>query len=623
MTAAANSPAAPAAPTLLRGGTELLRHVFQQARRGAIGSLLFLLLGSIVESLSILLVIPLLMVFQSGKAAAIDLPLIGPVTFGFSLEAMLGGLLALVIAKAWFMRMRNIYTARVLIDLVNAARLQMMESLGRARWDFLAGQRTSDLNHLMTVEVDRLQGGAFNVLLLIQTVLLLGMFLVVSALISPAMTLAAGALGVVVLAVLTPVRRMAGRYGELKLINRRAQYATIGEFLAGLKLAKTFNAEATYAARLATVLAAMRREALGYARISSTSTVVSQVISAVAVAVIVLFGIRVVDLSLPYLVAFLLILLRSAPQFLALQTSLQELLTYLPAFRQVRDLQERAEAVREPQMAGHTISGPVSEVRFDNVEFGFPGQPESVLNGVSCTIPAGQITAIVGSSGAGKSTLADLLLGLQRPAAGQILIDGVALGEDNRRAWRDHTGYVSQDVFLMHDSIGANLALARPTATEAELWQALELAQAKAFVRRLPDGLSTIVGDRGTRLSGGERQRIALARALLRRPRLLVLDEATSALDWENQQAIARAIADLRGHLTVVTIAHRPSMIAFADRVIALDHGHVVEEGSYTELVRAPDSTLQQMFVGEDMAGTVSPFRKPVGRTDGLGQVRA
>jgi ATP-binding cassette subfamily C protein len=159
--------------------------------------------------------------------------------------------------------------------------------------------------------------------------------------------------------------------------------------------------------------------------------------------------------------------------------------------------------------------------------------------------------------------------------------------------------YVPQDVFLLHDTIAANLRLAAPQASDEELWAALRSAHGADFVERLELKLDTVVGDRGVRLSGGERQRIALARALLRKPSLLILDEATSALDWQNQSLIAKSIDGLRGSMTILTIAHRPSMIAFADWVVAIETGRIVEVGQYQRLKAKAGSRLSKMLSGE------------------------
>lgn len=251
----------------------------------------------------------------------------------------------------------------------------------------------------------------------------------------------------------------------------------------------------------------------------------------------------------------------------------------------------------------HQTPGPAlaltQMITFRNVEFRYgPDQPP-VLAGLSLAIPARRITALIGPSGGGKSTIGDLILGLLEPDAGEIAVDGVPLGGAQLRAWRRSVAYVPQDVFLVHDTIRENLRIAMPGANEADMWNALDLAQAGDFVRRLDFRLDTVVGPRGTRLSGGERQRIALARALLMQPQLLILDEATSALDWENQNLIAKAIEDLRGQMTIITVAHRPSMISFADWVLAVDQGRLVEAGGFVELRRNPGSAIARMMDGE------------------------
>jgi ATP-binding cassette subfamily C protein len=208
-----------------------------------------------------------------------------------------------------------------------------------------------------------------------------------------------------------------------------------------------------------------------------------------------------------------------------------------------------------------------------------------VLDGVSLTIPAGRTSAIVGPSGGGKTTIADLIIGLLTPDEGRVVVDGVPLGPERMRSWRAQIGYVVQDSFLFHDSIRANMLWADPDATDAEIWTALEQAAAADFVSALPDGLDAIVGDRGARLSGGERQRLTLARALLRKPALLVLDEATSAIDSENERKIQAAVEALHGVTTILVITHRLATIQGADNVFVIEGGRVVETGPWSALV--------------------------------------
>ena len=224
------------------------------------------------------------------------------------------------------------------------------------------------------------------------------------------------------------------------------------------------------------------------------------------------------------------------------------------------------------------------ELRFDSVSFRYDkNRMHWTLNNINFSIPANAMTAIVGHSGAGKSSVADLILGLLTPEKGKISIDGKILSDKLLKRWRKMVGYVPQESFLFHESVGQNLLKAQPGASTLQLWDALEKASARTFVSNLPHGLDTIVGDRGVRLSGGERQRIALARALLREPLLLLLDEATSSLDTENERHIQKALEKLQGELTIVVIAHRLSTIENADHVVVLDQGEVSGEKGFRE----------------------------------------
>jgi ATP-binding cassette subfamily C protein len=258
----------------------------------------------------------------------------------------------------------------------------------------------------------------------------------------------------------------------------------------------------------------------------------------------------------------------------------------MPAFDLVWDLYADAGA---PAGTPRVPRGPGSftqEVRLAHVDFSYT--TTAVLRDVTLRIGSGQTIAIVGPSGSGKTTVADVLLGLLTPQSGQLLVDGVSVGPDRSAAWRGQLGYVPQDSVLFHDTIRANLLWAAPNATASDLRAALEAASAWRFVSAAPLGLDTIVGDRGMLLSGGERQRLALARALLRRPRLLILDEATSALDSENEGLIERAIDGLHGRMSIVLIAHRLSTVRRADVIYVLDEGAVVEWGSWDYLVGRP-----------------------------------
>ncbi|QSF49194.1 ABC transporter ATP-binding protein [Thermosynechococcus sp. TA-1] len=224
------------------------------------------------------------------------------------------------------------------------------------------------------------------------------------------------------------------------------------------------------------------------------------------------------------------------------------------------------------------------EVRFECVSFAYAGRAP-VLKNVSLHVPAGQTIAIVGSTGSGKSTLVKLLLRFYEVQEGRILIDGVDIREYRLRDLRRAIGWVSQDVFLFHGTVFENIAYGSPQATLADVVHAAKLAEAHDFIEQLPQGYDTVVGERGQKLSGGQRQRLAIARALLKDPPILVLDEATSAVDNETEAAIQRSLAHITAHRTTIAIAHRLSTIRHADCIYVLEQGDIVEQGTHEALL--------------------------------------
>ena len=218
--------------------------------------------------------------------------------------------------------------------------------------------------------------------------------------------------------------------------------------------------------------------------------------------------------------------------------------------------------------------------------FGFGEEGEKVIDDVSLHVPAGEVLAIVGQSGAGKTTMVDLLLGLYSPHSGRILVDGRDLSEINLTSWRDQIGVVDQDVFLLNATIRENIAFGKLDASEDEIIQAARAAYAEDFILNTPGGYDTLIGERGFGLSGGQKQRLAFARAIVRKPQLLILDEATSALDSESERLIQQTVLEQSGLRTVVIIAHRLSTLAHADQIIVLDSGKVVERGDHESLIK-------------------------------------
>ncbi len=303
-------------------------------------------------------------------------------------------------------------------------------------------------------------------------------------------------------------------------------------------------------------------------------------------------------------VALALLLTRLYAPLTALASARVEVMSALVSFERVFEVLDLKPLIADKPGARQVPDGPVS-VEFEKVRFGYPSADKvslasleevaqldtrggvEVLHGVSFRAEPGQMVALVGTSGAGKSTMAQLLPRLYDVDGGVVRLSGVNVKDLTAESIRDTLGMVTQDGHLFHESVRANLLLAQPEASEDELWEVLRRARLESLVRSLPDGLETIVGERGYRLSGGERQRLTIARLLLARPRVVILDEATAHLDSTSEAAVQAALAEALTGRTSVVIAHRLSTVRAADFILVVEDGQIAERGTHTELLAA------------------------------------
>jgi ABC-type multidrug transport system fused ATPase/permease subunit len=303
-------------------------------------------------------------------------------------------------------------------------------------------------------------------------------------------------------------------------------------------------------------------------------------------------------------VSLALLLTRLYTPLTALANARVDIMTALVSFERVFEVLDVRPMIVEAPRTTPLPAGPVS-VEFDDVRFAYPSADQvslaslesvanldtrggqEVLHGISFRAEAGQLVALVGSSGAGKSTIASLVPRLYDVTSGSLRLSDVDVRELSFDDVRDAVGVVTQDGHLFHDTIEANLRYARPEATDEQLWDAIERARLGELIRSLPDGLDTVVGERGYRLSGGERQRLTIARLLLARPRVVILDEATAHLDSESEVAVQAALTEALQGRTALVIAHRLSTIRAADQILVIEDGQVVERGTHAALMAA------------------------------------
>lgn len=589
---------------MIRRSVNFLRYLMRLTKGRLASAIGLNFLSSLTEGISLFLLIPLVALIDASDAATFAaIPVVGSLfaQLNPSLEMLLAGFLVLIVFQAVLVRLKTVYLAKIMQQAIDTMRTRFFASVGAARWDIVQQSRVSDLQNVLVQEAGRAQIAASNLTALLQSLILAATYFLLAALVSWKMALFAAAAGVVMLALLYPLRRRAVRYGEELTQLYRGENQTLLDFLTGLRVAKSFVAEPRYAEAFETRVARLRGNLLGMGGLNATSSMAFQILSAIAAVLFIWVAVTYVELELASLIILILIFIRLAPRFGTIQNSTQALLGNMAAYENIRAQIDYFEASAE-QTADVKALPPkfTRAIAFSGISLTYPNAETPAVSALDLEIEKGKFTAIIGPSGSGKSTIADMLMGLLPPSAGTISVDDAPITEANRRLWRGSVAFVPQEAFLLHDTIRVNLAIAAPDASDADMWDALAQAKAEAFVRQTPSGLDTIVGERGTKLSGGERQRIALARALLRKPALLILDEATSALDWENQKAIAADIEAMRGEITIVTIAHRPSMIRFADNVIAIEAGKVAERGPFAELAKRQGSRLRKMLEGEN-----------------------
>lgn len=570
--------------------------------RIAIGIVLTLLAG-LTEGFSLILLIPIVAASVPGQSEQVaNIPLIGDILSSTQpdLAVLLMIFVMLIVLQAFLTRFKNIYNTRFKREATDAMRLNLFDAISQAQWSAISTRRNSDLNHVLSSDAERITQAVSSGLNIFQALIMLAVYLVLASIVSWQMALFAVGVGALLFAALYPIRVRSQAHGEKLTQKLQTQNQVVLEFITSIRLAKLFTSEDYHHNAYKKHLGEVRREMLDFFTISSWATVFFQIGAAVIAAIFVWLAIRVSELDFARLGVLMIIFVRLAPRFNMVQDAAQQFLGNAPAYLNYREMLGFFTKHHEPDHDLRTSPPDLARsLTMKNLSVSFENASTKALDDINCVVAAGRITAIVGHSGSGKSTLADVILGLGRPSDGTVLIDDEPLVESNRRAWRSSVACVPQDAFLLNDTIAANLRIAKADASDDELWRCLEQANMGDFVRALPDGLNTIAGDRGARFSGGERQRLAVARALVRRPQLLLLDEATSALDWENQNIIAEVIQSLRGEMTIITIAHRPSLITFADDVIALDGGRLVEQASYAEMKADPNSQLARMLAGD------------------------
>lgn len=514
--------------------------------------------------------------------------LLGLMDFGEPASYKLRLSLAMFVATGFAAAIIKICAERMLLRIRNiveiSARNQMVAALLEMEWSQFITQRHGEISKSIMAEGSNIAYGVRLFLIGLSALFAAAVFVIFAALVSPVMTLYTlafgGLAGLVYVAASSPLRRSAEQ------VNSHMTGI-------GVKVADIFGNLKFYRATGRTTIA---REDAGkifseyadaYFRTQAYSPTMRGLLDCAAVVFIGSFlywRIVVSGDSVATVIIFLAIFYRLAPKIATMQDCFFQARSYLPWYER---WEKRIKLARthQQQPCGTELPVFAHALEFRAVSFAFD-QQHPVLQDIRLTVRPGECVAIVGASGGGKSTMLDLVTGLLTPTQGQILLDGQPLQNYDREAWCARLGYVPQECPLFHASVLANISWGDPNPDLERARDCALRAHAMEFIEDLPEGMQTMIGERGARLSGGQRQRLGIARALYRQAWLLILDEATSALDGASEEIVQLALEKVKGSVAMLLVAHRLRTVRMADRIIVLEGGHIAEQGTWDELLQ-------------------------------------
>lgn len=474
---------------------------------------------------------------------------------------------------------RDLMSQQLQLDATNRLRKRCLSAVLRAELHWLSARQHGTLITLLTNEVQRIGGGLQSLLGFFSSAVSIAAFLGVALVLSPGLTGLSVALGAVIFLILAPLRRRARALGGRQSRDSAALLGAVRDALHGLRVTRSLDAENRMEDALSQRIDTLRATFFAHQHGMTRARTISNLMGALGLSVFLWVGFRLVEAEPAVLLALIVVFARVSTSLGQMQGQLSIWLHTVPLIEELDALTRDAVRHAMPPWLAKTnrielrsalsLSGVVVAGDTDRPRLSIP----------ALTLPARSATLIVGPSGAGKSTLADIVSGLYLPESGEIRIDGNALTANLRRSWIQSVAYVPQDVVLFHGTVRDNLLWGRDRDI-AEINRALDKAEA-GFLRDLPDGLDTVIGEAGARLSGGERQRLALARGLLHHATLFIFDEVTSALDPERGSLVAKRLSALTD-ATVLIVSHRDRDVFGADRVLYLDGGRIVADSAPT-----------------------------------------
>jgi ATP-binding cassette subfamily C protein len=553
----------------------LLLHLARAYPGRSLLTLLSLLLAGLLDGVGLSSLLAML-VSVAGDGAGLPLPAQQVTRFLAALglppgiEPVLALMVVAMLAKALLTLAANAQVGYTVARVATDLRLGLLRAVLASRWEYYLRTPVGALSNAISGEANRAANAYFNAAQMLALLVQAVIYSVLALLVSWQATAAALLLGGGLMLAMGGLVRRARKAGTRQSQLTSALVAYLTDVLQSVKPLKAMGredlADGILARQTQQIDKALRKQVIAKEALPAVQDPLLASLAAVGLYV----AIKQLGMSLASVIVVIFLLARVLGYFTKVQRQYQHMVSTEGAYWLLDKAISDARSAAEPP-AGGVPPTLTRGIELRGVRFAYGER--TVLDGIDLDVPAGQLTTLIGPSGAGKTTLVDIVIGLLRPQAGTVLIDGVPLETLDRRAWRRMIGYVPQETLLLHDSVLANVTLGDPDLTCADAERALRQAGAWDFVATLPQGLDTPVGERGGKLSGGQRQRIAIARALVHEPALLILDEPTSALDAAAEAAVRDTLRELKGRYTLLAITHRPALLDVSDQVLHIAHG--------------------------------------------------
>lgn len=518
----------------------------------------------------------------------------GLVNIDFNITFLLVLIILLFILKAVMTVIIAYLKIKITADYEYKTRKDLFNKILNANWPHLIKQKLGHLETILMIDVKNSGNLLLQISTSIMTLTGLGIYLLIAINISFNITLITLIVGAFLFLVIKPLvyKTKLVAYQRTKLNKEIAHH--VNENILGIKTIKTMVVNEDVVKKVDNHFAKLKELVIRTVMLETTSISFLQPASLIFISLIFAYSYKLTDFNLGILVAIIYLIHRIFVYIQQLQRNWHKFNNLYPHLVSVLNYQDKAIGNKEKNTGTKKFQFKKNLV-LKNINFSYDSDKQ-ILSDINFSISKGQLVGIIGPSGVGKTTMVDLLLRLLDPTSGQILLDNNDITEINLDDWRRNIGYVSQDIFLMNDTIANNIKFYDDSIGNEKLIEVTKMANIYDLIEDLPDKFETVIGERGVKLSAGQRQRIVIARVLARDPQILILDEATSALDNESEIKIQEVIESLKGRVTVLAIAHRLTTVKDSDKLLVLEDGHISEQGAPQELLKNKESYFSKTY---------------------------